>query len=500
MLQLIDLMKYSVSAALLLYLCKGALTWKEKYARQGKYLFFLLFVVCGFWFSNSAWFEEFLYKDNMIMQRSSMTIIKLLIRMFSNFILLDFFYEGRKLLKTYLVLLYRVIMEMAVFSLYGFWTFCLQAYSDWQINRVIDNDMALEDYMAHMKSLGNVWNLVLVLIQLCIAYIAVRAVLKYRQDMQNTDKQGILFLMLSPAVGMAFDLILRCLVFTQTETAEIEFLFDKYKGMYAFIPAMTFLCLLSIVYSCKIFKELMNAQEEKNRLLFYEQQLSDMTKHVQDMERLYDGIRGMRHDMNNYIADMEQLFLSGISDNKAGGAVWDDPDGKESVQTEGRQYLYRMKETLDALTIRDNTGNPVTDVIMSRKRQECEKEGITLESDFLYPIQLGIEAFDLGILLNNALDNAMEACIKCRKKKQPLIRVHSYLKGRMFLVRIENDCDGNEVLYTADRTLRTTKEDDSMHGIGLKNMDSVAGRYFGTMSYEVKDDVFCLTIMLQGKT
>lgn len=54
MLQLIDLMKYSVSAALLLYLCKGALTWKEKYARQGKYLFFLLFVVCGFWFSNSA--------------------------------------------------------------------------------------------------------------------------------------------------------------------------------------------------------------------------------------------------------------------------------------------------------------------------------------------------------------------------------------------------------------------------------------------------------------
>ena len=126
-----------------------------------------------------------------------------------------------------------------------------------------------------------------------------------------------------------------------------------------------------------------------------------------------------------------------------------------------------MKETLDALTIRDNTGNPVTDVIMSRKRQECEKEGITLESDFLYPIQLGIEAFDLGILLNNALDNAMEACLRCRKKKHPLIRVHSYLKGRMFLVRIENDCDGNEVLYTADRTLRTTKEDDSMHGIGL---------------------------------
>ena len=77
----------------------------------------------------------------------------------------------------------------------------------------------------------------------------------------------------------------------------------------------------------------MNAQEEKNRLLFYEQQLSDMTKHVQDMERLYDGIRGMRHDMNNYIADMEQLFLSGISDDKAGGAVWECHRRYEGIHT-----------------------------------------------------------------------------------------------------------------------------------------------------------------------
>lgn len=66
-------------------------------------------------------------------------------------------------------------------------------------------------------------------------------------------------------------------------------------------------------------------------------------------------------------------------------------------------------------------------------------------------------------------------------------------------MRIENDCKADAMLYTEEKTLRTTKEDEWMHGIGLKNMESVTKRYFGTMSYTICDEVFVLTIMLQGK-
>ena len=204
-----------------------------------------------------------------------------------------------------------------------------------------------------------------------------------------------------------------------------------------------------------------------------------MTEHVQDMERLYDGIRSMRHDMNNCIADMEQLFYA-------------DKDA------EAGKYLYRMKNALDALTFRYNTGNPVSDVVMNRKWQECENEGIELTSEFIYSEQLGIEAFDLGILLNNALDNAIEACRKCAGKQMLHIRVRSYQKGRMFFIHMENDCDSR--LSAVSKTLQTTKPDKWMHGIGMQNMRSVVERYLGTMSYEIRDDVFILTIMLQGRT
>lgn len=496
-----DLAGMGINAVLVLYLCKDALTWRKKYEKCGKYLFFILFVIIGYWINNSHWLNVLLYGESMAMQ-SSKTIAKMFFMMILHFLLLDLLYEGKRLLKGYLVLLYRTIIELSVFSIYGFWTLALNLYSEWQIGRVLDNVITLDDYMAHMQSLELIGNLILMMLRLGIACIAVRAILRYRQDMRNTGRQGILFLMLSPAVGMAFVVILRCICITQTET-EYDFLYDKHKEMYTVIPVMTFLCLLSIVYSCKIYKELMAAQEEKNRMLFYKQQLTDMTGHVQEMERLYDGIRGMRHDMNNYIADMEQLFLTGMTQSgpeDTDTARYPDMTGTDkSPETEGRQYLHRMREALESLTPRCNTGNPVMDVIMNRKWQECEKAGIVLESDFIYPEQLGIEAFDLGILLNNALDNAVEACKKCRKNEPLTIRVHSYLKGRMLFLRIENDCNGDEISYAEDHSLQTTKEDDSMHGIGLKNMNSVVKRYFGTMSYEIHDNVFFLTIMLQGR-
>lgn len=480
--KLIDITEYVVRAFLLLYLCSDMISWKKRFSRQGRYLFFLLFVIWGFWLSNSEWLNRLLYGEGMLLQKSSTSLIKVILMMFVCFLLLDIFFDGKKLVKVYLTLLYETILELAKFGIHGFWMLFLNAYNDWQINRMMDDVLALETYMDRIRIMGYIWNLSLILLYFLISYITIRVVLKYRRDVQNIDRQGILFLMLFPAVGMAFDVMLRCLFVTRNG-AEYDFIYDKHVGMYAIVPLMNFLCLLSIVYSTKIYKELMHAEEEKNRMLFYKQQLLDMTEHVQDMEQLYDGIRSMRHDMNNCIADMEQLFYA-------------DKDA------EAGKYLYRMKNALDALTFRYNTGNPVTDVVMNRKWQECESAGIELTSEFIYPERLGIEAFDLGILLNNALDNAIEACRKCTGKQMLHIRVRSYQKGRMFFIHMENDC-ANSVLLQPKMSSGfpvTTKPDKWMHGIGMQNMRSVAEKYLGTMSYEIRDDVFILTIMLQGRT
>lgn len=485
---ILDILECSIRGILLLYLSEKVIEWKGKYKRQGKYLFFLLFVALGVWFGNSKILQKLLYGKEMIMESSSQSIEKLLLAIVVCFFLLDFFYQGSRLLKAYVVLLYEIVFEMARMGIYGIWHLGISFYIEWWTNQTIEGIISTETYHSRINTVEYIGMILLSLCYLSIMYITILFIRKYgNKSMQGIQRKGILFLMIFPAIGFAFDLVLRCLLIIK-RGEQIEFLYDLHWGMYAIVPMMSFLCLIAIVYSIKIYGELMQAEAEKNGLLFYKQQLAEMTEHVQEMERLYDGIRGMRHDMNNCIADMEQLLYVSIQQNNM----------DEDTCWEARDYLCRMKNTMDSLTLHYNTGNPVMDVILNRKYQECLNGDILFESDFLYSEKLGIEAFDLGILLNNALDNAIEACGRCMDGSKKKILLHSYQKGRMFFLRIENSCNGNEIVYTREHELQTSKEDKWQHGIGLKNMQSIVAHYYGTMSHEIREDTFILTIMLQG--
>ena len=117
----------------------------------------------------------------------------------------------------------------------------------------------------------------------------------------------------------------------------------------------------------------------------------------------------------------------------------------------------------------------------------------------LYPDSLAIEAFDLGIVLNNALDNAIEACRRQAGQEVREIRFHSYIKGRMFFLTVENTYDKAALRFRDGRPV-TAKEEEELHGLGMNNMQKCVEKYYGTMQYETGDERFVLTLMLQGKT
>ena len=212
-------------------------------------------------------------------------------------------------MKWYMVLLYEVMFELTRFAIHGFWSLGFEKYLVCLERKVENGSVSLDTFYHHMKMAENIGLFILIVLNISILYVIIHWIRKYQRIcMQDIQRKGILFLMIFPAIGFAFDLVLRCLWITSNE-GQIDF-------------------------------------------LFYKQQLSDMTEHVQEMERLYDGIRGMRHDMNNYIADMEQLL--GIS--KLRGNL------EENVENEAQNYLYRMQNTLDNLTLHYHTGNPVADV------------------------------------------------------------------------------------------------------------------------------------------
>ena len=488
----LDLAEYSVRAALLLLLCKDSIMLKEKYRSVVKVLFFLQAFLISFWMSNSVWANELIYGEGVVINNSGYTVVKICIIFLCSFVAMDVLYQGKRLAKLYLLLVFYTVQEMVRFMLHSVYSLGTTAYVN-RINEMLMNEYAISDEIDLERYYKMIENMQLYSILAFSAgtwilmYIVFRLYKRYLTGpVTELNREGIRFLMLMPIIGMAFAVSWRVMLYYQSDT-QIEFLYERHGSMYIVVPTIAALCLTGIVVSRKIYSELMRSEEQKNNLLFYKQQLSDMTDHVKELEQLYDGIKGMRHDINNYVADMEQLLQIGTD----GGQM------SEQVRKEAERYLQSMQHAASELSLRFSTGNPVTDVILNRKGQICAQEDIDLDGELLYPAQLRIEAFDLGIVLNNALDNAIEACRKMPKDRKKEIRFRGYIKGRMFLVVVENTYNGTS-MHTQDGKLRTTKENKEAHGLGMNNIYSCVEKYFGTMQYETGNELFTLTIMLQG--
>ena len=487
----LDLAEYSARAALLLYLCKDSIMLKEKYRSIGRILFFLQAFLVSFWLSNSAWVNRLLYGDDMV-NNISYSIVKLVFVFMCSFVAMDILYQGFWYAKLYLLSVYYTVQEMVRFILHSVWSLSTTTYFRGIYDKVINEGYAMDEYELerYARIMENIQLYGIIAFSLgtwALMYIVFRLYRKYlTMPIADMNREGIQFLVLVPVIGAAFDVSWRVTLYYQHGT-EIEFLYEKHGSMYIVVPVIASLCLFGIVLSMKIYSELIRSEEQKKNLLFYKQQLSDMTDHVRELEQLYDGIKGMRHDINNYVADMEQLLQIGTD----GGQM------PEQVRSEAQHYLHSMQQAASELSLQFATGNPVTDVILNRKGQICFQEGIILEGELLYPTQLGIEAFDLGIVLNNALDNAIEACRKIPENREKEIHFRGYAKGRMFFLVVENTYDG-AALKIRDGRLVTTKSDEEIHGLGMSNMRSCVEKYYGTMQYESRENMFILTMMLQG--
>ena len=239
-----------------------------------------------------------------------------------------------------------------------------------------------------------------------------------------------------------------------------------------FVAATTILCIL---YAYNIYQKLIASMQDKQRAALLASQVDQMQAHIREIEQLYTGVRSMRHDMQNYLFDIKSLLAAqGVS-----------------VEGEGELagYFSGIGTALDALNFYFHTGNPVTDVVLNGKYQQAKSMGIQFDSEFLFPSDYGIDVFDLSIILNNALNNALEACEVLSgsdPEAERFISVTSYCKNNMFLIEVKNSFDGT-VCVTEDGGLKSRKQDTHRHGLGFQNIVRCVDKYLGSADYTCCD-------------
>ena len=113
-----------------------------------------------------------------------------------------------------------------------------------------------------------------------------------------------------------------------------------------------------------------------------------------------------------------------------------------------------------------------------------------------------IQSYDIGVILGNALDNAIEACRKLKEKEpeaKAFIRLSSIQKDRLLIFKIENSFDGKLKRKRQTGLPETDKADKKIHGIGLANIKNTAEKYQGTMGYKTDGRVFILSVMVKNE-
>ena len=246
-------------------------------------------------------------------------------------------------------------------------------------------------------------------------------------------------------------------------------------------PEYTFLRVIyqlvsfaAIMIALVIYQKLKeNQREEKENILLVEQ-IENTRTHISEVEKLYGDIRALKHDMGNHISVLEHLFLK-----------------NETEELE--KYMAELKKALSESVAEIKTGNPVTDVILTQKQKEAEEKGIQFDCKFAYPMDTNINAFDISVILNNAIENAFEGVNGC---ENPYISISAYRKKNAYIVEVSN-CILNHVEIDDETGLpMSTKADKSSHGFGLSNIRKVAQKYYGDIDISLEENRFTLIVML----
>ena len=237
-----------------------------------------------------------------------------------------------------------------------------------------------------------------------------------------------------------------------------------------------------IIYNIiTIYQKYRELQREKENYFVEQQQIKAMKLRLEEAENFYGSIRKVRHEMKNHMTNIKGLAAR---------------DQYEEID----RYIEKLDATIEELDYKYATGNAVTDVLINDKYKKAIREEILFDVKFDYRDSDTISVFDMGMILNNLLDNAIEACRKIEKEKR-YIRLSLKRKDNFLLITVENSFDG--ILQQAEdglpRTMKETELPEILmeHGVGLRNVRELAERYFGAVNIEAKGNRFKVTVMLQ---
>jgi len=344
------------------------------------------------------------------------------------------------------------------------------------LDKYLEQRMDTVENVFRNAALSNAFTAVMQIILSSVMLYAVARLLK-KKTLKLHIKE-LCYLLLIPITGILFvNIIFKILLIVKENL--VILLYEQFPVFLGIVPVVAALFYAGILITIVSYQKMIGLQEEKEKYFVEQQQVHAIQERMEEVEHFYNGIRRMKHEMKNHLTNIKGLARNGSYE-------------------EMERYIDRMDESMNGFELSVKTGNAVTDVIVNDKQKAAEKQGIQFQSEFTYPKSDGYNAYDIGGIISNLLQNALEACEKMLEGEK-YIYLSGTQKKRFYLINVKNSFEG-EVAFDAKTNLPlSSKGDISLHGIGLSNVKREVDKYMGDVDFKVKKNEFSVTVLLQER-
>ncbi len=305
---------------------------------------------------------------------------------------------------------------------------------------------------------GNIIQMSLSAVLALLFYFILRYVASWHKSLSNQTALSYLYVLLLPCTFIVW-VVRFGFGLDNTNLANAEFPFSGLPliwGLIAIIgAAITFFIIL------KVFEKIMALSQQETEKALLDNQLREQKIHLAEAQKRDEQLSSFQHDINNHLS-----VLSGLL--------------KEKKYNDAEQYFQKLQITSMALRRNIQTGNAVLDVLLREKTGYAEQNQIAVSCHASLPPDLPVDDMDLCIIVSNALDNAIQACVKIAEG-QPEMDITIKVLHQFLLIEVTNTAPS----MTAPA-----------FGIGLKNVVSAAEKYQGTTEIATDHGRFRISVLL----
>ncbi|WP_162291941.1 MULTISPECIES: sensor histidine kinase [Blautia] len=264
----------------------------------------------------------------------------------------------------------------------------------------------------------------------------------------------------------AISVIIICLIFMIDTRTNLDYLYSLS------VPAALLLLFINICIFT-IYEQLSKRIESEKKHIIYNQQLQKITEQIHENEISIQRFRKEYHDFKNKI-----IYIQKLAQEADNNAIYDYINEELSIT-----FLF-SKTTY--------TGNFIIDAIINLKDNVAKELGINFNKHIEIPANLPLNNDSLCIILGNALDNAIDATKLVSVEKY--IDLSIYYKKECLCITIINPYS-HKIKYNSAHRLRTTKQNNTWHGIGLTSIETALLKSNGSMFINTDNSIFTIKFL-----